>query len=99
LSHKTNEIVKIENIMKCNEQIYIYFIGRFREKYDLFSYPFFSKYLNIYCEHSWITKKVVAFKRYKKKIVLYILPFSEKYKNNNNFISKKCLSMPHSETL
>jgi len=44
---KINEVVKIENIMKCNEQIY--FIGRkFREKCDLFPYPFSSKHLNIY---------------------------------------------------
>jgi len=36
---KTNEVIKIVNIMKCNEQIY--FIGRrFKEKCDLFSYFF-----------------------------------------------------------
>jgi len=94
---KTNEVVKIENIMKCNEQIY--FIGRrFREKCDLFSYPFSSKHLNIYIVNTLGSLKKWRLNDIKKKVVL--LPFSEKYKNDNNFTSKNvCLPMPHSETL
>jgi len=67
---KTNKIVKIENIMKCNGQIS--FIGRrFREKCHLFFLStFFKIFKYIYCKHSWIIKKMALKQIFKKKVVV-----------------------------
>ncbi|KAM0727557.1 hypothetical protein ACS0PU_005806 [Formica fusca] len=94
---KANEVLKIENIIKCNEGNYL--IGRkFRERSDLFSYPFSSSCINIYIVsnlgslHRWCLDDI------KKKVVL--LPLSKKDAEDNWIVSKNvCFPMPHSETL
>ncbi|XP_070168196.1 uncharacterized protein [Polyergus mexicanus] len=94
---KANEVLKIENIIKCNEGNYL--IGRkFRERSDLFSYPFSSSCINIYIVsnlgslHRWCLDDI------KKKVVL--LPLPKKDAEDNWIVSKNvCFPMPHSETL
>ncbi|KYM98543.1 hypothetical protein ALC62_10742 [Cyphomyrmex costatus] len=94
---KNNEILKIENIIKCNDGTYL--IGRkFEIKSDLFSYPFPSSCINIYIVsnlgslHRWCLDDI------KKKVVL--LPLPEKDRDDNWIVSKNvCFPMPHSEIL
>lgn len=94
---KANEVIKIENIIKGEET---YLIGRkFKEKSDLFSYPFPSSCINIYIVnnlgslHRWCLNDI------KKKVVL--LPFPKRDTENNWIVTNMsvCFPMPHSETL
>lgn len=45
---KTNEVLKIKNIIKCIEGNICIIGKKFEEKLDLFSYPFPSSCINIY---------------------------------------------------
>lgn len=94
---KTNEIVKIENIIKCKEGNYL--IGRkFEKKSNLFSYPFFSSCINIHIVSNLGSLKTWCLDDIKKKMVL--LPFPEKDAKDNWINSRSvCFPMPHSETL
>lgn len=82
---KANEVLKIENIIKCNDENYL--IGRkFGEKSNLFSYPFSSSLIDIYIVstlgplHRWCLDDI------EKKVIL--LPLPEKNAENNRIISK-----------
>lgn len=89
---KDNEVVKIENIVKCTKNIYL--IGRkFIEQRNFFVYPFSSSCLNIYTVNKLGSLRKWCLHDVKYKVVL--LPLSEKYETNNNFKSL-CLPMPHS---
>lgn len=93
---KANEVVRIENIINCTDNIY--FIGRrFREKCDLFFYPFPSSCFNIYIVNDLGSLRKWCLNDIKKKVVL--LPLSEKFEKDYDQINSKsvCLPILHSE--
>lgn len=94
---KANEVIKIENIIKCTDGNY--FIGRkFKDKSDLFSYPFSSSCINIYIVSTLGSLGRWCLNDIRKKVVL--LPFPEKDVKDYWIVSKYiCFPMPHSETL
>ncbi|XP_077275558.1 uncharacterized protein LOC143904618 [Temnothorax americanus] len=99
---KTNEVIKIKNIIKCTEGTYL--IGRrFKEKSNFFSYPFSSCNIDIYI-YIYIVSILGSLKKWclndiKRKVVL--LPLPEKDANDNWIALNKsvCFPMPHSEQL
>lgn len=94
---KSNEIIKILNIIKCNNGE-IYVIGRkFKKRSDLFSYPFPSSCINIFIVSALGSLKKWCLNDIKQKVVL--LPLPEKDERGNWISSKNvCFPMPHSET-
>jgi len=92
-----NEVVKIENIIKCTDRNYL--IGRkFENKSDLFSYPFSSSIINIYIVSSLGSLQRWCFDDIKKKVVILTLP--EKCSEDDRIRSKSVsFPMPHSEIL